>query len=254
MYVPNAKRHLENNLRWLEVMTAESSKFKNGFAGIVLTGWQRYDHFAVLCELLPAAIPSMAINLLATSHGFFNQTLKHKLYSGLTCQSESPSQSHLGFVNFNSDPFMWNKLSRCFFPGAQFFKLLYRLHTTEKEVKEFLTITTKAKGWLTDYNVRRNFTSPLRIDELMQDHPRIYHTLTSLQRHVRDALEDIFDHYTISEWIEQKIYPDLKRLEKLENDTIVLKSIKYWPRRPFPPLKEINVQTPSPIVPLPPKR
>lgn len=41
MYVPNAKRHLENNLRWLEVMTAENSKFKNGFAGIVLTGWQR---------------------------------------------------------------------------------------------------------------------------------------------------------------------------------------------------------------------
>lgn len=41
MYVPNAKRHLENNLRWLEVMATESPKFKNGFAGIVLTGWQR---------------------------------------------------------------------------------------------------------------------------------------------------------------------------------------------------------------------
>lgn len=121
-------------------------------------------------------------------------------------------------------------------------------------MKEFLGITTRAKGWLTDYNVRRNFTSPLRIDELMADHPRIYHQLTSLQRHVREALEDIFDHYTISEWIEQRIYPDLKRLEKLENDTVILKSVKYWPRRPFPPLKELSVQTPSPIVPLPPKR
>lgn len=196
----------------------------------------------------------MAINLLATSNGYFNQTLRGKLYSALNCQSESSSHSNLGFVNFNSDPFMWNKLSRCFFPGSAFYKLLYRLHTTEKEVKEFLGITTRAKGWLTDYNVRRNFTSPLRIDELMADHPRIYHQLTSLQRHVREALEDIFDHYTISEWIEQRIYPDLKRLEKLENDTVILKSVKYWPRRPFPPLKELSVQTPSPIVPLPPKR
>lgn len=42
-FVPNAKRHLENNLRWLEVMTEESPKFKKGFAGIVLTGWQRYQ-------------------------------------------------------------------------------------------------------------------------------------------------------------------------------------------------------------------
>lgn len=41
MYVPNARRHLENNLRWLEVMTAESPRFKKGFAGIALTGWQR---------------------------------------------------------------------------------------------------------------------------------------------------------------------------------------------------------------------
>jgi hexosaminidase len=41
LYIPNVKRHLENNLRWLEVMSAESSKFKGGFRGIALTGWQR---------------------------------------------------------------------------------------------------------------------------------------------------------------------------------------------------------------------
>ncbi|KAL0269395.1 UNVERIFIED_CONTAM: hypothetical protein PYX00_007145 [Menopon gallinae] len=252
IYIPNVKRHLENNLRWLEVMTAESSKFKFGFGGIVLTGWQRYDHFAVLCELLPGAIPSLAVNLLATSHGYFNQSLRGKLYSTLNCQDWT--QSHAGFVNFNSDPFMWNKLSRCFFPGSSFFKLLYRLHTTEKEVREFLEVTTRSKGWLTDYNVRRNFTSPLRIDELMMDQPRIYHMMTSLVRHARESLEDIFDEYTITEWIEQRIYPDLKRLEKLEADSARLKSVKYWPRRPFRPLKELTSQTISPHAPLPPKR
>lgn len=41
MYVPNVKRHLENNLRWLEVMTSEAPKFKGGFRGIAITGWQR---------------------------------------------------------------------------------------------------------------------------------------------------------------------------------------------------------------------
>lgn len=42
LYIPNVKRHLENNLRWLEVMGAESPKFKGGFRGIALTGWQRW--------------------------------------------------------------------------------------------------------------------------------------------------------------------------------------------------------------------
>lgn len=41
MYVPNAKRHLENNLNWLELMSNEGALFKGGFRGIVITGWQR---------------------------------------------------------------------------------------------------------------------------------------------------------------------------------------------------------------------
>ena len=41
LYIPNVKRHLENNLRWLEVMSSEGPKFKGGFRGIALTGWQR---------------------------------------------------------------------------------------------------------------------------------------------------------------------------------------------------------------------
>merc|ERR1712223_207473 len=45
----------------------------------------RYDHFAVLCELLPAGLPSLAVNLLATSHGYFNDSLTGKLYKGLQC-------------------------------------------------------------------------------------------------------------------------------------------------------------------------
>lgn len=44
LFIPNAKRHLTNNLRWLELMEEQSANFKSGFEGIVLTGWQRYSH------------------------------------------------------------------------------------------------------------------------------------------------------------------------------------------------------------------
>ncbi|XP_069678922.1 hexosaminidase D-like [Periplaneta americana] len=246
LYIPNVKRHLENNLRWLEVMSAEGPKFKGGFRGIAITGWQRYDHFAVLCELLPAAVPSLAVNLLATSHGYFNQSLKGKLQSSLGCaRPGSPASSSSysrteSIVNLNSDPYLWDKFGRCFFPGAPFFKLTYRLHAAEIEVKEFLDSVMKSKGWMTDYNIRRKYSSPLRVDELMGEHPRVYHTLTALARSARDALDDVFDSYTIAEWVEQRIYPDIQTLEQLQRDSLALKSVHTWSKRPLPPLRDLK--------------
>ncbi|XP_063231562.1 hexosaminidase D [Bacillus rossius redtenbacheri] len=246
LYVPNVKRHLENNLRWLEVMAAEGPKFKGGFRGIAITGWQRYDHFAVLCELLPAAVPSLAVNLLATAHGYFNQSLRAELASSLGCSRPLPptsarqTSSAEAVVNLNSDPYLWDKMGRCFFPGSPFFRLTYRLHAAELEVKEYLESVTLSKGWMTDYNIRRNFSSPLRVDELMADHPRVYHTLTTLARSAREAMEDAFDPYTIAEWVEQRIYPSVARLEQLRRDADALKAVRTWPRRPFPPLRDLR--------------
>ncbi|XP_034234108.1 hexosaminidase D-like, partial [Thrips palmi] len=251
MYIPNIKRHLENNLKWLEVMTSEGPKFKEGFQGIVITGWQRYDHFAVLCELLPAAIPSLAVNMLTVTNGFINPSLKGKLTTALGCAHSSGEGQNLGgsdsgvetnamFLNLNSDPFLWDMFNRCSFPGVSFFRLTYRLHNAQREVRDYLHSVTKAKGWMTDYNVRHNFTSPLRIDELMMEQPRVYHSLVQLAHNANDALRDVFDAHTIAEWVEQRIYPDIKRLEQLAKDAAALKARKVWPRRPLPALADLG--------------
>ncbi|KAL1130288.1 hypothetical protein AAG570_013226 [Ranatra chinensis] len=236
LYIPNVKRHLENNLRWLEVMSSEGPKFKEGFQGIAITGWQRYDHFSVLCELLPAALPSLAVNLIATSHGYMNASLKNKLNTHLKCGMFGPTT----YFNLNTDPFLWDSYSRCVFPGHAFFKLTYRLSTAEKEAEDLIQSIRKTKGWMTQYNVRHNFSTPLRVDELMQEQPRVYHTIASLAKSAKESLTEIFDDYTIAEWVEQKIYPYVIQLEQIQRDAIALKSRKVWPRRPFPALQDLH--------------
>ncbi|KAF5303149.1 hypothetical protein FQR65_LT08312 [Abscondita terminalis] len=239
LYVPDARRHLENNLRWLDVMNQQNQLFKEGVSGISITGWQRYDHFAVLCELFPAALPSLALSLLAVSHGYFNLSLKTQLLSALSCP-EHGSGRPTPFITLEVDPHLWDKLGRCMFPGSPIFRLMYRLHNTENEVVEYLKTTNYQKGWLTSYNIRHNYTLPLRIDELTSDLPRIYHSLLTLNRAAYDTMNDIYDFYTIAEWIEQRIYPYVIELEKIQNHSAVLKTVNTWPSRPLPPLKDLQ--------------
>jgi hexosaminidase len=236
--VPDIQKRLQNNLNWLQLMGLEEEKFKEGFRGIALTGWQRYDHFAVLAELLPVGIPSLAVNLLTVTHGFFNESLKSELYKRLDCADGS----HLyeSFIDLEADPYLWDKMAWCFFPGSQMFKLTRNLENVQVEVSNYLSKSQVEQGWMTDYNVRRNYSSPMRVEESMEDMPRVHFSVTNLIRHAQSALGEVYDDFTVGEWIEQKIYPMLTELAKMKKNAASLKKEKHWPSRPLPILPELR--------------
>ncbi|KAF2978903.1 hypothetical protein EK904_010590, partial [Melospiza melodia maxima] len=83
--------HLRNQLEWLQVAQRSPADV---LEGIALTGWQRYDHFAVLCELLPVAIPSLAVCLQALKNGGFSEKVKENV------------ENILGMPNLEIETFM----------------------------------------------------------------------------------------------------------------------------------------------------
>ena len=59
LLLPDLERHAANHAAWVDVVQAHARpqggaavKRSGFFRGIALTGWSRYDHFAVLCELV----------------------------------------------------------------------------------------------------------------------------------------------------------------------------------------------------------
>jgi hexosaminidase len=89
MFSVNVQRHVANHLSWLEVMNRESrGNARINFRGIALTGWSRYDHFAVICELLPAALPSLVLNLAIVSRGGHDFEAVKRAHRILQCGSQ----------------------------------------------------------------------------------------------------------------------------------------------------------------------
>uniref|UniRef100_A0A8C6ZQH9 beta-N-acetylhexosaminidase n=1 Tax=Nothoprocta perdicaria TaxID=30464 RepID=A0A8C6ZQH9_NOTPE len=127
---PPLGHHLQNQLSWLKVVEAMPRFAPLRLQGIVLTGWQRYDHYAVLCELLPVGIPSLAVCL---------QTLS------TWCV---PSDEGNGA-----------------FPGAQIYRLVEQVNGHLKEsVAKILEEESAVKGWFSPYHRKRRFGNPRNLE------------------------------------------------------------------------------------------
>ena len=73
----NTAHHVRNNQQWLEFI--QSSAFpRDSFAGMILTGWSRFDHFMPLCDLLPTAYPSLlySLHVLNTNQAKLDENIR----------------------------------------------------------------------------------------------------------------------------------------------------------------------------------
>lgn len=235
--VPNIRRHVDNNLNWLDVMASEHTKFSGGFRGLVLTGWQRHDHFAVLCELIPSALPSLAINLITVSHGYLNSSIYPEIFEAMKC---THSPKYLTNLNLDNDPFLWDRFAYCSFPGSLVFKATARLDAIKKDTNSFIEKVTLKRAWITDYNRRHNYSSPMRIDQDLEEFPSRLHELNIFIKTTKDAMAEWFDNWTIGEWIEQHVWPLLNKLQTLKRESESMKNVRNWPARPLPLLRQLE--------------
>ena len=57
-------------------MASLPEELQKKIKGIAVTGWSRYDHFATLCELLPTALPSLAMCLQVLDKKCFHKEIQ----------------------------------------------------------------------------------------------------------------------------------------------------------------------------------
>ncbi|KAK0095343.1 hypothetical protein PV326_008623 [Microctonus aethiopoides] len=222
-YYTNISYHIENHQRWLEMIDKYSDKIH--FKGVFLTGWQRYDHFSVLCELLAVSLPSLAINLAimqSNNLNSFPSELPRYIADILQCDgtvSLTIPEPHHG----------WTK---CGYHGVAVYSVIVRLFFLNDEINRMEQHNTFI-GWMKPYNIKYAYSNPGHVEEAVGELDRFKMELIYIEKEMRTAMNGIYDDYTLTEWIETFVVPLNDKVNQLWEAKEKILSKNSWPRRPF---------------------
>lgn len=222
-YYTDISYHMENHQRWLEIIVRQSRRLN--FRGVFLTGWQRYDHFSVLSELLPSSLPSLAINLMvlqSSDYNIFPIEVPRNIMETLNCDG-------IITLSLPEPQYGWTK---CTWFGASVYSASLRLHSLCQEITRMEQDST-FKGWLKPYNIKYAFSNPSHVERAVAELDRYKMEITYIEKEIKSAMDVIYTNDTIQEWLETYVNPLNEKLTALWDAKEKILEKDSWPRRPI---------------------
>ncbi|XP_052544294.1 hexosaminidase D isoform X2 [Tympanuchus pallidicinctus] len=168
-------------------------------------GEQRYDHFSVLCELFPVAIPSLAVCLQALENGGYSEKVKENV------------EKLLGMSNLELDTFM--STSTGTFPGSNILTLVTQVSFYLKSsVDELLERNRYVTGWFSPYHRKRKIIHPIIMHHFQPDAISLLSKWNAVVQDLQAAMEQVFHKCTVEEWMEENVHPSLEKLQQVVDD------------------------------------
>ncbi|XP_059374376.1 beta-N-acetylhexosaminidase [Carassius carassius] len=194
--------HLKNHLQWQKVIQSMPQYKSVVYQGIALTGWQRYEHHTVLCELLPVAIPSLAVCLQMLKNGSFDLEAQKEVERLLGCQIELSK----------------NECKGASFPGSDVYEMVKKFKDDlESSVKKIMQ-SYHVKGSFSPYHRKRSFANPRNLAFFKDGLKKLMDEWDSFLLTFRKNMEAIFYPDTLEEWLEENVNEHMDRLHEMVVD------------------------------------
>ncbi|KAJ3607530.1 hypothetical protein NHX12_024581 [Muraenolepis orangiensis] len=203
--VTPTQRHVDNHLQWLKVVQALPPGLR--LLGIALTGWQRYDHMSVLCELMPVALPSLVACLRTLVRGHFGPEVR------------AEAAQSLGLASVEVDALERTSEADSLFLGRRLAMLIVELAQLldSEEVRNFES-NMFVRGWFSPYHRQRRAVNPLICMQIQSQADTLLNAVEERAAEAREEMVRLFPDSTAQEWMEQHVSPVTGPLRRISEE------------------------------------
>ncbi|CAI2358230.1 unnamed protein product [Caenorhabditis sp. 36 PRJEB53466] len=219
-YWNRLKPYILNNKEWY----LQNEKYKplfTTFDSIIVTGWQRYDHFASLCELLPTSMISLALNIIVLTKFHIDVDSTNQVMQALDC----PTSTTLDQLVSGSD--------RCRYPGYKVRDAIRDFVQLKAFFENSTWVHNRENGWLQPSHMRLAASNPYYIDAIGKAYERTLKKLDSVMDSLRSSFNEIFYPDVIEEFMEDYVWPMYNDLQKRKTIVDTIDTKKSYSPRPW---------------------
>ncbi|XP_065647373.1 hexosaminidase D isoform X5 [Hydra vulgaris] len=192
--IPPIPMHIKNHESWLRILE-KNNVLETKISGIALTGWARYDHFATLCELLPAALPSLGLTLTVLKEGVLKSRSKEFVESLLSFSNE---------IMVEKDPFGSWDTAIPGFTGGDVYALVAEL---ENHISWVSDNKRRLDSWVNDRQKHQGFVSVFQLNAVADSLKQLIPSFGTFRNKCFKTMAPYFYEHSIDEWVKDKIDP-----------------------------------------------
>ncbi|GMR44221.1 hypothetical protein PMAYCL1PPCAC_14416, partial [Pristionchus mayeri] len=220
----NPFHYVRNHESWVGQFSRVWKDFEY-VQGLIMSGWSRYDHLAILAETFPVGVPALAMSMETMMEGRAMNGRYPATKEALQC---TPSIENAGYVY------------GCSFPGRKIYEMVNEFVSQRKALEKYRVEDFEVNGWLSSHAEKYAVSSAMYINKIL---PFIEYHATPVERLYKDLKKELgkmFFPDAVTEFLATYIEDDVNWVRRKVAAGKKILARKVFPRRPYvvPPKEE----------------